>query len=212
MNAELRALLDRFGAMETHVLLLRYRAGGLLPEAEAALIEVLSDRGYAGEVLEQKVAALDVAPQAPAPASASLRGKRPHPELRKFNLALWLLVAPVFVFFLLLAIPILGNYIVIGGASALGCQTGENVIHPCHFLYWDIGDMVNGYMVDAFLAGAANPLISCLAFAAFVRSLPGAAWLSAVIGVFAAREVKRYRLQQQGRRAVFGQGESVEGG
>lgn len=207
MNRQLRALLDRFGAMETQVLLLRYRAGGLLPEAEAALIEVLSDRGYAGEALERKAAELDMGPQPSASAWASSRVKRSHPELRKYNLALWLLAAPVFVFFLLLAIPILGNYIVIGGAAALGCQTGENAIHPCHFLYGDIGDLVNGYTVDAFLGGAANPLISCLAFAAFVRSVPGAAWLSVVIAIFVARAVKRYRLQQ-GRRAVFGRGEA----
>lgn len=200
MNGQSRELLDRFGAMAAHVLLLRYRAGGLLPEAEAALLEVLSDRGYAGEALERKVAALDVATQPPASSPVPFRVKRPHPELHHFNLALWLLVTPVFVFFLLLAIPILGNLIVIRGAETLGCQTGENAIHVCHFLYWDIGSLVNGYVVDAFLVDAANPILSYFAFAAFVRCPPGAMWLSVVVGVFTAREVKRYRLQQQGRR------------
>lgn len=40
--------------MDTRALLARYRSGGLLPEAEAALLEVLADRGYAVEALEGK--------------------------------------------------------------------------------------------------------------------------------------------------------------
>lgn len=187
--------------METHHLLLRYHAGGLLPEAQAALLKVLSDRGCAGETLAQEMAALDTPPQPQASPQAPFRVKRSHPDLRWFNLTLWLLLTPVFVFFLLLAIPILGNLIVIKAAIAHGCQTGENAIHPCHFLYWDIGNLVSGYTIDMFLAGAANPLLSCYAFFAFVRCPPGIAWWSAVVVVFVAREMKRYRMQQQGRRA-----------
>ncbi|KRA35646.1 hypothetical protein ASD68_04445 [Rhodanobacter sp. Root627] len=40
--------------MDTRILLARYRSGGLLPEAEAALLEVLADRGYAAEALERR--------------------------------------------------------------------------------------------------------------------------------------------------------------
>lgn len=199
MNNQFCVFRDRFATMETHHLLLRYRAGGMLPEAEAALLEVLSDRGYAKAALDQKMAPLDIAPERPAPTSPTPKAivKNSHPDLRWLSLALRLLAAPVLVFFVLLAIPILGNLIVLSGASALGCNTGENAIHSCHFLSWDIGELVYGYMVDAFLVGGANPILSMFAFAAFIRSMLGAAWLSAVVGLYAAREVKRHRLQQQ---------------
>jgi len=51
MSSQTHALLERFRAMETRILLMRYRAGGLLPEAEAALLEVLADRGCAADML-----------------------------------------------------------------------------------------------------------------------------------------------------------------
>lgn len=210
MSSQLRVLLDRFGAMETRVLLLRYRAGGLLPEAEAALLEVLSERGYAGAVLERKATAPDEATRTPTSSPMAFRVKRSHPDLRGFNLALRWLVAPVLLFFLLLAIPIIGNLVVIGGVSALGCRTGEDAIHSCHFLYWDIGELVYGYTIDAFIAGAANPIISCFAFFAFVRRAPGAVWLSVVIGIFVVREVKRYRIQQRGQCALLARSQATD--
>ncbi|RAN81836.1 hypothetical protein B5P43_09005 [Bacillus sp. SRB_336] len=43
--------------MDTRILLARYQRGGLLPEAEAALLEVLADRGCAVETLENQNAA-----------------------------------------------------------------------------------------------------------------------------------------------------------
>ncbi|WP_329743049.1 hypothetical protein [Dyella sp. A6] len=104
MNSQLRALLDRFGAMETPALLLRYRAGGLVPMAEEALLEVLSDRGYAGERLQNSVARLDVGPQ-PSPAwRMPSHAGHSHQALHGFNLALWLPVALVVAFAVLLAI------------------------------------------------------------------------------------------------------------
>lgn len=181
--------------MDTRALLARYRAGGLLPEAEAALLEVLADRGYAGERLQQVVPSLAVAVPPPLPKSVVIRVGRSHPELRGFNRALRWLVSPVLLVFLLMAIPILGNFIVLGGASALGCRTGEDAVHPCHFLFWDIGDLTAAYMVDAFVVGAANPIISCYAFFAFVESFPVDVWFAAVLGLLIAREVKRSRLQ-----------------
>lgn len=96
-------------------------------------------------------------------------------RLRGFNIALKCLMAPVLIFFILIAIPILGNFIIIGGASLLGCQSGENEAHSCHFWVWDIGDVVCGYTVDAFIGGAANPIIAALAFMGFVRSFIGIA-------------------------------------
>lgn len=54
MTGQTQAFFHHFRAMDTHVLLARYRSGGLLPEAEAALLEVLADRGCAVEALEGK--------------------------------------------------------------------------------------------------------------------------------------------------------------
>ncbi|WP_233841564.1 hypothetical protein [Dyella sp. 2HG41-7] len=112
-------------------------------------------------------------------------------NLRAFNLALKWLAIPVLVFFVLLAIPIVGNLLVIEGAHWLGCNTAENDIHPCQFLEWDIGELVSGYTVDAFIGGAANPLIAAYAFLAFIRSFIGAIWLLLLVSVFAARELRR---------------------
>lgn len=197
MNDQRRDWVDRFGAMDTRALLARYRAGGLLPEAEEALLEVLADRGYAGDRLQQVVASSSMAVPPPVPEPAVVRVGRSHPELRGFNRALRWLVSPVLLVFVLMAIPIVGNFLVLGGASALGCRTGEDNVHPCHFLFWDIGNLDAAYMVDAFVVGAANPIISCFAFFAFVESFPGDVWFAAVLGLLIAREVKRTRLQQR---------------
>lgn len=115
-------------------------------------------------------------------------------RLRGFNFALKCLVIPVLVFFILIAIPVLGNFLVIGGAELLGCSIAENEPHPCHFMEWDISELVGGYTLDAFIGGAANPLIACFAFVAFIRSFMGVIWLLAISGVFVAREVKRRQL------------------
>lgn len=56
--------------------------------------------------------------------------------------------------------------------------------------------MVCGYTVDAFIGGAANPIIAALAFMGFVRSFIGIAWLLAVGGVLVAREIKRKKLRR----------------
>ena len=54
MTGQTQDFFHHYRAMDTRVLLARYRSGGLLPEAEAALLEVLADRGYAVEALEDK--------------------------------------------------------------------------------------------------------------------------------------------------------------
>lgn len=54
MTSHRQNFFHHFRAMDTRVLLLRYRSGGLLPEARAALLEVLEDRGYTVETLESK--------------------------------------------------------------------------------------------------------------------------------------------------------------
>ena len=54
MTEQTQAFFHHYRAMDTRALLARYRSGGLLPEAEAALLEVLADRGYAVEALEGK--------------------------------------------------------------------------------------------------------------------------------------------------------------
>lgn len=57
MKGQAQAFFHHYRAMDTRILLARYHGGGLLPEAEAALLEVLADRGCAVEALENKGAA-----------------------------------------------------------------------------------------------------------------------------------------------------------
>ena len=54
MTSQKQAFFHDYRAMDTRVLLLRYHGGGLLPDARAALLEVLADRDYAVETLEDK--------------------------------------------------------------------------------------------------------------------------------------------------------------
>jgi hypothetical protein len=199
MDRQPHDFLQQFGSMNTDLLLQRYRTGGLVPEAEAALLSVLESRGYSHEALVRKKTATPssnggppaLRPGKPAPIP---RIHASHPDLRRFNLALKCLVAPVLIVFILLAIPLLGNFIVIGGAGLLGCQTGENHVHPCHFLGWDIGEFVYGYVVDIFVLGGANPFLAGVALLAFLRSPFGVAWLLLIGGTYGAREIRRWRI------------------
>ncbi|MEO8777496.1 MAG: hypothetical protein ABI389_02385 [Rhodanobacter sp.] len=54
MSGQTQDFFHHYRAMDTHILLARYRSGGLLPEARLALLEVLADRGHAVEGLEDK--------------------------------------------------------------------------------------------------------------------------------------------------------------
>ena len=54
VTSQTHAFFHHYRAMDTRVLLLRYQSGGLLPEARAALLEVLADRGYAVGTLDDK--------------------------------------------------------------------------------------------------------------------------------------------------------------
>lgn len=54
MTGQTRDFFHHYRAMDTHILLARYRSGGLLPEASAALLEVLADRGHIVEGLDDK--------------------------------------------------------------------------------------------------------------------------------------------------------------
>lgn len=57
MSERTQDFFHQYRLMNTRILLARYRSGGLLPEAEAALLEVLADRGYGPEALESHSAA-----------------------------------------------------------------------------------------------------------------------------------------------------------
>jgi len=54
VTGQTQAFFHHYRAMDTRALLARYRSGGLLPEGEAALLEVLADRGYTVEASENK--------------------------------------------------------------------------------------------------------------------------------------------------------------
>jgi hypothetical protein len=204
MDRESQSFFKQFSAMDTKLLLQRYRAGGLIPEAEVVLLSVLESRGYPLEKLARKETLYPV-PDASREALPPNKITRPpnipnsHPRLRPLSLALKFLIVPVIAIFLLLAIPLLGNFVVLGGASLLGCQTGEDNVHPCHFLGRDIGEFIYGYVVDIFLLGGLNPFLSLAAFSAFIRSLFGIIWLSVVIGVALIREHLRRRLATETR-------------
>lgn len=54
LTEQTQAFVHHYRAMDTSILLARYHSGGLLPDAEAALLEVLADRGCAVNALGDK--------------------------------------------------------------------------------------------------------------------------------------------------------------
>ena len=54
MSEQTQAFFHHYRAMDTRILLARYHRGGLLPEAEAALLEVLATRLRRGSVGKPK--------------------------------------------------------------------------------------------------------------------------------------------------------------
>ncbi|MBD8900198.1 hypothetical protein [Rhodanobacter sp. DHG33] len=82
MTEQTQDFFHHYRAMDTRVLLARYRSGGLLPEAEAALREVLADRGCDVEALGGKgadgIATLYVDETAASP-SISMKAGGPPP-------------------------------------------------------------------------------------------------------------------------------------
>lgn len=199
MNQQQRMFLEQFETMHTNLLLQRCRNGGLIPDAEAALLSVLESRGYSRDQIDEAGRAADIAAGrhevAEQEAAQRIEMRRVRqladPVFKRVNLALKCVLIPVSAFFLLLAIPLVGNFIVIGGAGLLGCNTGEDRIHPCMVLGSDVGDLISGYVVDAFVAGGLNPLLAMMAFFGFLRTPFGAGWLFTVVGIFVAREIRR---------------------
>lgn len=199
MNQQQRKFWEQFEAAQTNLLLQRYRNGGLVPDAEVALLSVLESRGYSRDQIDEAGRAADVAAErhevAQREATQRIEMRRVRqsadPVFKRFNLALKCVLIPVGAFFLLLAIPILGNFIVIGGAGLLGCNTGENDVHPCMVLGSDVGGLIYGYVVDAFVIGGFNPFLAVMAFFGFLRTPFGTSWLLTVVGIFVAREIRR---------------------
>ena len=116
-------------------------------------------------------------------------------RLKRIRLALRLLIIPVLLVYLLLALPMVGNFVVLGGAHWLGCFTGENMIHSCIFLGSDIGEFVYGYIVDIFILGMFNPFFATEALLAFLHTPVGIAWLLALLGLLAAGFITRRELR-----------------
>jgi hypothetical protein len=203
MNQHQRTFLEQFEAMQTNLLLQRYRNGGLVPDAEVALLSVLESRGYSRERIDEAeriadiaAAGREVAEQEAAQHIEMRRGRQSaDPVFKRLNLALKCVVIPVGAFFLLLAIPVVGNFIVIYGATLLDCNAGENVIHPCVVLGSDVGSLIYGYVVDAFVVGCLNPFLAVMAFFGFLRTPFGTGWLLTTVGIFVAREVRRQSLR-----------------
>lgn len=204
MSQQLGMFLQQFSSMDTNLLLHRYRAGGLVPQAEAALLSVLESRGYVRDPLDGVT--LANLPQLAGHAKAAThQASRPRlgtdamvQRTKWITLLFWCIALPVVVFFILAAIPLIGNFTVVGTATLLHCSTGENMAHPCNLLGWDMGDFVYGYVVDIFVLGGANPVLAGQGFVAFLRSAPGNVWLLMVGIAWVGRQLSCRQLRQNG--------------
>lgn len=202
MENRQRSFIEQFDAMPTNLLLHRYKQGGLVPEAAAALLDVLESRGYSREKADEQLRLAETAAVEKAVAKleatekARARAARlaVDPVLKRLRVLLWGIVSPVTLFFVLLAIPLLGNFIVIEVASRLGCNLGENAVHPCLVLGHDMGSFVYGYLVDIFILGAFNPFFSAELFVRFLHSLAGILWMLGIAATIVARTIRRHSL------------------
>lgn len=198
MENRQRSFIEQFDAMPTNLLLHRYKQGGLVPEAAAALLDVLESRGYSREKADEqlRLAETVAVEKLEATEKAHARAARlaVDPVLKRLRVLLWGIVSPVTLLFVLLAIPLLGNFIVIEVASRLGCNLGENAVHPCFVLGHDMGSFVYGYLVDIFILGAFNPFFSAELFVRFLHSLAGILWMLGIAATIVARTIRRHSL------------------
>lgn len=190
MRKEPRSLQEHFGAMDTKLLLERYRRGGLVPDAQLVLLSVLEQRGFTPDKLNH--------------AQDASEGRRrleqsmdvQRSRVRKVVVALNSLFFPVCWFFLLAAIPVIGNYLMLGFVSLMGCSVNEAQVHPCSLLGWDLSEVAYGYVVDAFLAGAANPFLAVYALEKFLVSAVGIVWLMVITILYIAKRRMRRHIER----------------
>ncbi|HEU4671063.1 MAG TPA: hypothetical protein VFR91_10150 [Dyella sp.] len=202
MDTRRRSFIEQFDAMPTNLLLHRYKQGGLVPEAAAALLDVLESRGYSREKADEQLRLAETAAiekavaklEATEKARARAARLSVDPVLKRLRVLLWGIVAPVAMLFILLAILLLGNFIVIEGASRLGCNLGENAVHLCFVLGHDMGSFVYGYLVDIFVLGAFNPFFSAELFLKFLQSTAGILWMLGIAAIILARRIRRHSL------------------
>jgi hypothetical protein len=117
-------------------------------------------------------------------------------RLRLVNVALILICGVPTAIAIIFSIPIVGQFAAYGTAHALGCTFNEAEVHACMFLGHDFGNFLYGYLVSAFVAGAANPLIVITGIA----SLPvwsTAGWLLACVLMFVFRRRMRRSLRPE---------------
>ncbi|MFC5525005.1 hypothetical protein ACFPPA_04555 [Rhodanobacter ginsengisoli] len=190
MRKEPRSLQEQFDAMDTRLLLERYRRGGLVPDALSALLSVLEGRGFTSDRLNHTEDAREGRHRIDQAVNAQ------RFRLKKVGLAFNSLFFPVCWFFLLSAIPVIGNYLMLGFVSLMGCSVNEAQAHPCSLLGWDLADVAYGYVVDAFLEGAANPLLAGWALEKFLISGLGIAWLMVVSILYIAKRRMRRQIER----------------
>lgn len=112
-------------------------------------------------------------------------------RLRLLNVAIILICGVPAAIAIVFSIPIVGQFAAYFTAHSLGCTYNEADVHACLLFGHDIGNFLYGYLVSAFVAGAANPIIVI----AGIASLPvwsTAGWFSVcALMFFYRRRIRR---------------------
>ena len=110
-------------------------------------------------------------------------------RLTLVNRALKVLVLPPVVVYILLALPIVGNLIVIGFSTRiLRCHIDAGGPQSCLFLGNDIGDINYGYGVGSIVLGITNPFLAAEAYSRFISLPVFAGWVFLVFATVIFRE------------------------
>jgi hypothetical protein len=120
-------------------------------------------------------------------------------RVRLIYLALFCLIAPPLILFLLLGLPVIGNAVVLSLADHLGCTVNASGPHPCYFLGTDIGGIVYTYAIGSLFAGAFNPIYFLGAVTTFIPAgifvIVCQAWLFLVVSLIVLAALAKQKLR-----------------
>lgn len=114
-------------------------------------------------------------------------------SIRLLDWVLVVLLLPPGLLYLLLAMPIVGNAIVLDLANQLGCHGDASGVQPCYFLGTDIGGIVYNYGVGMILLGMTNPIMALGVFDVLLPTFVIYLWGIVSVLVFAMRVHLRAR-------------------